>query len=167
MVAEIAVMVEAGKATPAAPLGPALGPLGVNIVEVVAKINEKTKAFTGMKVPVTVKVDSKKNVEIEVGTPPVSSIIKKELKLEKGAANPKAEHKGTLSFEQVKAIAEMKTDSMNSSDLEKSMREVIGACDSMGVHIEGKRAKLIQKEIDEGKHPQWFKSRTQKHSKKR
>jgi large subunit ribosomal protein L11 len=148
-------------------LGPALGPLGVNIVQVVAQINEKTKAFSGMKVPVTIKVDSKKNIEIEVGTPPVSSIIKKELKLEKGAANPKTENKGNLSFAQVKAIAEMKTDSMNSSEVEKSMREVIGACDSMGVYIEGKRAKEIQKEIDQGLHAQWFKSKTQKHAKKR
>ncbi len=164
---EISVMIEGGKATPAPPLGPALSPLGINVVQVVAQINEKTKAFAGMKVPVTIKVDSKKNVEIEVGTPPVSAIIKKELKLEKGAANPKTENKGNLSFEQVKTIAEMKTDSMNSSEIEKSMREVIGACDSMGVFIEGKRAKAIQKEIDEGKHSQWFKTKTQKHSKKR
>lgn len=163
--AEISVMVDAGKATPAAPLGPALGPLGVNIVQVVAQINERTKAFAGMKVPVKILVDSKKNVEIEVGTPPTSSIIKKELGLEKGAANPKTEQKGNLSFEQVKKIAEMKTDSMNSTDLEKSMREVIGACDSMGVFIEGKRAKEIQAEIDDGKHAQWFKTMTQKHVK--
>src|SRR3989344_3297049 len=165
--AEISVMIEAGKATPAAPLGPALGPLGVNIVEVVAQINEKTKAFLGMKVPVKIKVDSKKNEKIEVGTPPVSSIIKKELNLDKGAANPKTEQKGNLSFEQIKKIAEMKTDSMNSSELEKSMREVIGACDSMGVFVQGKRAKEIQHEIDDGQHKDWFKTKTQKHGKLR
>lgn len=163
---EISVMVDAGKATPAAPLGPALGPLGVNIVQVVQQINDKTKAFAGMKVPVKIKVDSKKNVEIEVGSPPVSSMIKKELNIEKGAGNPKSEQKGNLSFAQVQKIAEMKTDSMNSFELEKSMREVIGACDSMGVWIEGKRAKDIQFEIDQGLHKNVFKTTTKKHVKK-
>ncbi len=154
--AEIKVMVDAGKATPAAPLGPALGPLGVNIVQVVEKINAQTKGFAGMKVPVKIIVDSKKNVEIEVGSPPVSAIIKKELGIETAAANPKTENKGNLTMEQVKKIAEMKIDKMNSFLVPKAMKEVIGSCDSMGVYVEGKRAKETIKDIEAGKFEKYF-----------
>lgn len=149
--ADIKVMVEGGKATAAAPLGPALGPLGVNIGEIVSQINAKTKAFAGMKVPVTISVDAKKNFDIQVGSPPTSALIVKELGAAKGAANPKTETVGNLSLEQVKKIAEMKSDNMNSFTIEKNMREVIGTCNSMGVTVEGKRAKELQKEIAEGK----------------
>ncbi|MCR4369244.1 MAG: 50S ribosomal protein L11, partial [archaeon] len=76
--AEISALIEGGKATAGAPLGPALGPLGVNIGEIVAKINEKTKSYAGMKVPVTIEVDSKKHYEITVGSPPTSALITKE-----------------------------------------------------------------------------------------
>lgn len=154
--AEIKVMIDGGKATPAAPLGPALGPLGVNIVQIVAKINEQTKAFAGMKVPVKILIDAKKNVEIEVGSPPVSALIKKEAGIETAAANPKTENKGNLSLEQVKKIAEMKMEKMNSFELQKSMKEVIGSCDSMGIFVEGKRAKETLKEIAAGKFPAYF-----------
>jgi len=164
----VEVLVEGGKATAAPPLGPALGPLGVNIGQVIAEINKKTGDFRGMNVPVKVTVDKETKVfTISIGTPPTADLIKKEAGVEKGAANPKTETVGNLSLEQVKKIAEMKTDNMNSFSIEKSMREVIGACDSMGVYIEGKRAKEIQKEIDAGLHSQWFKTKTQKHSKKR
>ncbi len=147
---EIKVMVDGGKAS-AAPLAQALGPLGVNIGAIVDEINKKTSSFSGMKVPVTVVVDAKKNFEIKVGSPPTSALITKELGTAKGAANPKTETIGNLSMEQVKKIAEMKGEKMNSFTLEKNMREVIGTCNSMGVNIEGKRAKELQKEITEGK----------------
>ncbi|MFH1257137.1 MAG: 50S ribosomal protein L11 [Candidatus Diapherotrites archaeon] len=150
---EISVLVEGGKATAGAPLGPALGPLGVNIVEVVNQINAKTKDFSGMKVPVTVSVDSKsKSFEVIVGSPPVSALIKKELNVKSGAKNPKLEVVGDLSMEQVKKIAEAKMDGMISYKLKSAAREVIGACNSMGVTIDGKHAKEVQKEIAEGKY---------------
>ncbi|MDO8634471.1 MAG: 50S ribosomal protein L11 [archaeon] len=149
---EIKVLVEGGKATAGAPLGPALGPTGVNIKQVVDEINEKTKNFAGIKVPVKVIIDpAKKGFEIEVGSPPTSSLIIKEAKADKGAANPKTEVKGNLAMEQVKKIAEMKFDSVNSYSLGKAMREVIGTCNSMGVTVEGKPAKEIQQEIRSGK----------------
>ena len=152
-------MIEAGKATPAAPLGPALGPLGVNIVKVVEEINEKTKAFMGMKVPVKVIVDSgKKTFEIEVGSPPTSSLIKKELKAEKGSPNPKAAKAGNLSFDQLLNVAKMKIDSLNSYKLKNACNEVAGTCHSMGVTIEGKTGSEIIKEIKEGKFDEKIKS---------
>ena len=82
-------LVEGGKASAAPPLGPALGPLKINIGQVVAEINKKTAAFAGMKVPIKIIVDTEtKEFEVEVGSPPVSELIKKELGLEKGSGTP-------------------------------------------------------------------------------
>lgn len=150
---EINVLVEAGKATASAPLGPALGPMGVNIGDVVAEINEKTKQFDGVKIPVKVVVDSgTKTFEIKVGSPPTSALIKKEISLKKGAANPKTEQVGNLTMEQVKKLAEMKLDGSMATSLKAVAKEVIGACQSMGVTIDSKKALQVQKEIAEGKH---------------
>src|SRR3989338_5740166 len=148
---ELSVMVDGGKASAGAPLGPALGPMGVNIGEVVSAINEKTKAFVGMKVPVKVLVDAKtKSFDIEVGSPPTSALIKKELGIERGAANPKTEVVGNATLDQVKKVAEMKMGKMNSYSLRSAAREVIGVCDSMGVQVEGLRGKDMQKRFDAG-----------------
>lgn len=149
---DIKVLVEGGKASAGAPLGPALGPLGVNIGEVVNQINEKTKSYAGMKVPVTVSVDAAtKGFEVSVGSPPTSALIKKELALDKGSSNPKAEFKGSLSMQQVKKIAEMKLENLASYKLKSAAKEVIGTCNAMGVKVEGKLAKEVLKGIDEGK----------------
>lgn len=150
---DIKAVIEGGKATAGAPLGPALGPLGVNIGAIVAEINEKTKAFAGMKIPITVSVDSKtKHFEITVGAPSASALIIKELGISKGAANPKAEKVGNLSVEQLKKVAEMKLGSLNSSKLKSAMKEIAGTAKQMGITIEGKDAREIIKEINAGKH---------------
>jgi large subunit ribosomal protein L11 len=148
----VKVLVEAGKATPGPPLGPALGVLGVNVAQVVAKINEKTAHLEGMKVPVTVIVDTKtKQFEIEVGLPPVSVIIKKELGLEKGSKTAGKEIVGDLPFEKVVKIAKERLGSTLARDLTKAVKEVLGTCVSMGVTVEGKDPREIQREIEEGK----------------
>lgn len=150
---KIKAMIEGGKATAGAPLGPALGPLGVNIGQVVAKINEQTKKFEGMTVPVEVDVDSsKKTFEIYVGSPPTSALIKKTANAQKGAANAKTDRMGNLTMAQVKTIAESKGEKMSSYVPKKMAKEVIGTCDSMGITVEGKRAKEIMKDVDEGKY---------------
>jgi large subunit ribosomal protein L11 len=149
---EISVMVDAGKATAAAPLGPALGPLGVNIGEVVAQINDKTKEFVGMKVPVKVIVNADKTVDIDVGMPPTSAMIKKELNLKTAAANPKTETVGDLSIDQVKKIAHTKYDKLSSQDIKHAVAEVVGTCNSMGVTIEGKRGQEMQEAIKAGQY---------------
>jgi len=155
---EISVLVDAGKATAAAPLGPALGPLGVNILDIVNKINEKTKPFVGMKVPVKILVDSKtKSYEVEVGSPPTSALIKKEARIEHAAKNPKLEKAGNISMDQVKKVAEMKIDKMNSYKMKSAVKEVIGTCDAMGVTIDNKTAREVQKEFREGKFDEMFK----------
>jgi large subunit ribosomal protein L11 len=154
---ELKVMVDGGKASAGAPLGPALGPTGVNIGEVVAKINEKTASLAGMKVPVTIKINKDKTFDIEVGLPPISALIKKEAKAAKGAANPKTDVMGNLSMKQVVSIATTKYDKLNATSMKKCAKEVIGACDSMGIKIEGMTARDAQKAIDAGKFDSEFK----------
>lgn len=157
MVETIEVLVEGGKATAGPPLGPALGPLGVNVMQVVNAINEKTKHFEGMKVPVKVMVDPKtKSFEIEVGTPPVTALILKELGIEKGSENPRENKVGNLTMDQVVKIARMKHGDLLGKDLKRKVKEVIGSCVSMGVTVEGKSPKEVQREIDEGKYDSKF-----------
>ena len=157
MAETVEVLVEGGKATPGQPLGPALGPLGVNIPKIVAEINNKTKAFNGMKVPVKIIIDSKtKNFEIKVGTPPTASLITKELGVEKGSGSSKTVKVGNLSMEQAVRIAQMKGDSLMGKDLKRQVLEVVGTCTSMGVTIEGQDSKAVRADILAGKFDQHF-----------
>ena len=132
---EIGLMIEGGKATAGPPLGPALGPLGVNAGQVVAQINEATKDFEGITVPVKVIVDAKKKVTIEVGRPPTSQLILKETGIEKGAGTP--EKVGDLTVEQAVKIAKNKMDQMMVHDLKKAVVQVMGTCKSMGITVSG------------------------------
>ncbi len=148
----VEVLIEGGKATAAPPLGPALGPLGVNIGQVIADINKKTESFKGMQVPVKVTVDSEtKKFEISIGTPPASSLIKKEAGVDKGAGNPKTEKVADLKIEQIIKIAKMKEDSLLGKDLKAKIREIVGTCNSMGVMVEEVSAMEALKQIAEGK----------------
>ena len=150
---DIKVLVEGGKASAGAPLGPALGPLGVNIGGVVNQINEKTKSYAGMKVPVIVSVDvASKTFEIEVGSPPTSALIKKEAGFSKGSGKPKSDIVGNLSIDQVKKVVEMKIDKLAAHNIKKGAKEVIGVCNSMGVQVEVKPARAVLQEIDQGKY---------------
>jgi len=149
----VEVLVDGGKATPGPPLGPALGPLGVNIMEIVKVINEKTKSFAGMKVPVKIKVDPKtKEFEVSVGTPPATALIKKELGLEKGAHSPRRENVGNLTMEQVIKMAEMKGDRLMGKTLKERVKTIIGTCVSMGVTVDGKNPREVQRLIDQGEY---------------
>ncbi len=151
MVQSLEILVEGGKATPGPPLGPALGPLGLNIGQVVKEINEKTKDYQGMTVPVKITVDPKtKLYTITVGTPPVSALIKKELGIEKGSGSAKANKVGDLKLEQVKKIARMKIQDSLSPNLKAMVMEVLGSCVSMGVTVEGMDPKEVQEKIRKG-----------------
>ena len=151
MVQVVEVLVTGGRATPGPPLGPAIGPLGINVKKVVDEINKKTKEFEGLSVPVKIIVKEDKSFEIEVGIPPVSALIKKELGIEKGAHKTKHEVVGNLTLEQVIKIAKMKRKQMLSYTLKSAVKEVLGTCVSMGVTVEGKHPKEVIKEINEGK----------------
>lgn len=145
-------LIEGGKATAAPPLGPALGPMGVNIGQVVADINKKTAEFKGMQVPVKIIIDSgTKEYKIEVGTPPASSLIMKEAGIKKGAGNPIADKVADLKIEQIIKIAKMKEDSLLGKNNISRVKEIIGTCDSMGILVEGKPGRETIKDINEGK----------------
>ena len=148
---KIEALVDGGKATPGPPLGPALGPLGVNIVEIIKAVNEKTKYFEGMKVPVTVVVDpGTKAYTISVGTPPTSALISKEIGLEKGSGDPGKTRVGNLTIAQAIKIAKMKVDVMQAKDLRGRVAEVVGTCASMGVTVDGKPAKDVSRAMRDG-----------------
>ena len=151
-------MVEGGKATAAPPLGPALGPLGVNIGQVISEINKKTADFKGVQVPVKIIVDEDKNVTITVGTPPASALIKQEAHIEKGSGNPEADLIADLKIEQVIKIAKMKSEGLSGKDMFARVKEVAGTCNSMGVMIEGKRAVETIQDINSGMFAEEIKS---------
>jgi len=148
----VEALVEGGKATAGPPLGPALGPLKVNIGQVIAKINEKTKGFTGMQVPVKVIVNTEtKEFEITVGTPPAASLIIKEAEIEKGAGNPLLDKVADLKIEQIIKITKMKEDALLGKNLKSKVKEIIGTCQSMGILVDGVPAHDAIKLVNEGK----------------
>ncbi len=149
----VELLVSGGQATAGPPLGPALGPLGVNVMMIVNKINELTKDYAGMKVPVKVAVDPEtKEFEVSVGTPTTSALIVSELKIEKGSGTPSTTKVGNLNMEQVLRITKIKHHELLAKNLKLAAKEVLGSCISMGVTIEGKDPREVQKEIDEGKY---------------
>lgn len=154
---KLQVLVDGGKATPGPPLGPALGPLGVNIVEIIGAINERTKSFEGMKVPVTLIIDPKtKAYEITVGTPPTSALILKEIGAGKGSGDTPKTRIGNLTLSAAIRIATMKEGSMEGKDLKGRVLEVVGTCQSMGVTVDGKTPKDITQEIRRGDYEKMF-----------
>jgi len=153
----VELLVNGGQANAGPPLGPALGPLGVNVMMIVNKINELTKDYSGMKVPVKVIVDpDTKAFEITVGTPTTSALIVSELKIQKGSGTPSTQKVGNLTIEQIVRIAKMKRPELLAKDLKTAAKEILGTCVSMGVTAEGKDPREVQREIDQGKHDEIF-----------
>jgi len=153
----VEVIISGGQATAAPPLGPALGPLGVNIVAIVNKINEATKAYAGMKVPVKIAVDTEdKTFEVTVGTPTSPALIVAELKIEKGSGTPNTVKAGDLTIEQIVKIAKIKGPQLLASNVKDATKELLGTCVSMGVTVEGKDPREVQKEIDSGTYDNVF-----------
>jgi large subunit ribosomal protein L11 len=155
---QVEALLSGGEATAGPPLGPALGPLGVNVLQIVNRINELTSGYSGMKVPVRVIVDVEtKAFEVEIGTPTTSALIVKEIGIEKGSGNPKAEKAGNLTVEQVVKIAKMKLLGSYALSDDGAAKEVLGSCISMGITVDGRDPREIQKEISEGKWAKLFK----------
>jgi len=149
----VELLVAGGQANAGPPLGPALGPLGVNVMLIVNKINELTKDYSGMKVPVKVLVDPEtKQFEVTVGTPTTSALVVSELKIEKGSGTPSTAKVGNLTIDQVVRIAKMKRPQLLSRTLKSATKEILGVCVSMGVTAEGKDPREVQSEIDQGKY---------------
>jgi large subunit ribosomal protein L11 len=154
---KISSLVTGGQASAGPPLGPALGPMGVNIMEVINAINEKTKDFEGMKVPVTVSVfpDTKK-WEIEVGIPSAAALVLKEAGLQKGSGTSGTDWVGDIQMDNIVKVAKTKLESSYASSLKSVSKEIIGTCLCLGIKIEGKTPKEITTEINDGKWDQKF-----------
>ncbi len=143
-------LIEGGKATGGPPFGPALGPLGVNVSNIINEINAKTSAFEGIKVPVKVIVDplTKKYI-VEVGSPPTSALIMRELGIQKGA-KAKDEVVGNITLEQVRKVAKSKEASMFGNTLSARVKQVLGTCKSMNVTCDGMPARTVIAKINKG-----------------
>jgi len=144
-------LVTGGKATAGPPIGPALGPMGINIGAVIAAINDATKDMTGMSVPIKLTVDtSTKEFSVEVGTPPVSALLKKELGIAKGSGNPKLEKVGDAPIDVIIKVAKVKSNI--GPTMHSAVKQIMGSCTSIGILVEGKSPSEAIKEVDEGKY---------------
>ncbi len=132
----IKLQIEAGKASPAPPVGPALGSSGVNIMQFVKEFNDKTANQPGMTIPVVISVYKDKSFTFVTKVPPVAVLIKKALKIDKGSGTPNKDKVAKISKEQVKAIAEQKMEDLNAASIEAAMSMVAGTARSMGVVVE-------------------------------
>jgi len=155
------LMVEGGKASAGPQMGQTLAPLGINIQEIIDSINEKTASFNGMKVPVKITVETDdKSFDLEIGTPPISELIKKEIGIDKGSATPDKIKVGNLAIEQIVKLAQMKKESLLFNHFKSAVKSVIGSCNSLGVLVEGKSSVEINKEIESGKYDEIINNQT-------
>lgn len=129
------LIIPAGKATPAPPVGPALAPHGINIKEFCDKFNAQTKDKAGLNIPVKVKVFEDKSFEIEIKTPLTSELLKKAAGIEKGSGEPGKKNVGKITREQLRKIAEQKLPDLNTDDIQKAMKIIEAQAKNMGIEI--------------------------------
>ena len=160
----VSVLVMGGEATAGAPLGPQLGPLGVNVLAIVNEINKVTGDFKGMRVPVKIEVDQEtKKFWVSVGTPTTSALVVKEAGVPKGSGKPNTDLVGNITFEKVLNVAKIKMGDSYAKSIKSSVKEVVGSCVSMGIKVENQDPRMFMKELEAGK---WDKPITTFESKK-
>jgi len=148
----IKLLVDAGDMKPGPAIAQKLGPLGINIGKVIEETNKSTSSFRGIKVPVTLDVNAKtKTFTVEVLTPPVAELIKKELSLDKGSGTPNKIKIANAALEQIVNVAKIKQKGMLAKDFKKALKSVLGSCISLGILIENKDPKEVTKELDKNK----------------
>ena len=165
----IKLLVEGGDMKPGPALSQKIGPLGINLGEIISKVNESTSGFQGLKVPVELDVDAgTKQFDVKVFSPPVSELLKRELKIEKGSGEQKKLQVANVSIEQIISIAKTKMSNLLCKDLKSAVKSVAGTCTSLGILVESKPASEIGYDIDEGKYDKEIKEeRTETSSEKR
>ncbi|HID73318.1 TPA: 50S ribosomal protein L11 [Candidatus Micrarchaeota archaeon] len=148
----IELLVKGGEASPGPPLGPLLGPLGLNILQVVNKINEATSEYRGLRLPVKLIVDPEtKEYEVEVGIPTTSALIAKEAGISKGSSAPGREYVGNITLDQALKVARKVREKHGGKiSLKTALLQVIGTCQSMGVTVEGEPPKEVTQMIKRG-----------------
>ena len=150
--ATIKLMVDGGDMKPGPAVAQQLGPMGINVMQVITAINEKTKDFEGMKVPVTVSVDpTTKKWEIEIGIPSSAALLLKEAGIQKGSGTSGANWVGDVTFDTIVKVAKTKLESSYATSLKSVAKEIVGTCVSLGLKIEGKTPKEITAEVNNGK----------------
>ena len=153
----IPLLVAGGQANAGPPLGPALAPMGLNVMAIVNDINEKTKEYSGMRVPVKIIVQvESKTFDVEVGIPTSSALLAKALGVEKGSGVPNSEKVGNLTMDQLVKIANTKIDQSYATTIKSAVKELLGTCVSMGITVENKEPKDLFAEINDGKWDESF-----------
>lgn len=156
---KVKLIVEGGAMKPGPAVAQQLGPMGINLGKVIGDVNNATSGFKGMNVPVEIDVDSKtKNFTIKVFSPSVAELLKKELSVEKGSGSPKEVRVGNLAIEQVINVANTKHSALLAKDLKSAVKLVVGTCVSLGILVESKDPKDVEKEIDSGVYDKEIKS---------
>lgn len=149
---QIKLLVDGGAMQPGPALAQKIGPLGLNIGQIIQQVNDATKDFKGLKVPVEIFVEpSTKKIEINVSSPSVAELLKKELGLEKGSGLQKKQKIANASIEQIISIAKTKQNDLLCRNLKSSVKTIIGTCVSLGILVENMPASEIEHHIDEGK----------------
>ncbi|MBI2043456.1 50S ribosomal protein L11 [Candidatus Pacearchaeota archaeon] len=164
----IKILAEGGAMTPNPSLSQKFGPAGINMSHVLQKVNDATKEFKGIKVPVEISVNPiEKTFEVKVFSPPASELLKKELGIEKGSGIHGKIKMGNASIEQIISVAKTKFPNMLARDLKAAVRNIVGTCVSLGILIENKHPHEIQKEIGLGVYDKEIKSEKIETSKER
>lgn len=133
--AVVKLQLPAGKATPAPPVGPALGQHGINMMEFIKSYNEKTAAQTGTIIPVEIKIYEDRSFTFVLKTPPAAELLRKAAGVEKGSSQPNREKKGTASRQKIREIAEIKMPDLNANDIEGAIKIIEGTARSMGIQV--------------------------------
>jgi large subunit ribosomal protein L11 len=150
---QIKLLVEGGAMQPGPALSQKLGPAGINLGQVISKVNDATKDFKGLKVPVELNVDmNTKDFTVNVFSPPVSELLKKELGVEKGSGIQGKMQVANASIEQLISIAKQKMQNLLAKDLKAAVKSVLGTCTSLGILVENKPAIEVGQEVDQGKY---------------
>lgn len=149
----VKLLVDGGAMKPGPALSQKLGPAGINIGDVISKVNEATEGFKGMQVPVEITVDlSDKSFEVEVFSPPISGLLKKEAGVEKGSGKQEKYQVANLSIEQIIKVAKSKMSGLLCNNLKTAVKTTVGSCTSLGILVENKSPIEVGEEIDEGKY---------------
>ncbi len=157
MTETISTLVDAGNASAGPPLGPALGPLPVDIGAVVSEINEKTQDFEGMEIPVDVEVDEETgDFTVEVGTPPTAALLRDKAGIDRGSGEPNRVKIANMPLKDIITVAEMKKPDLVALDTRGATKEVLGTAQSMGVLVDNKEPFEVQAEIDDGEYDAVF-----------
>lgn len=150
---QIKLLVEGGAMQPSPALSQKIGPLGINVGQIISKVNDATKDFKGLKVPVELDIDAgTKEFDVKVFSPPVSELLKKELGIEKASGTQDTIKVANASIEQIISIAKTKMQNLLCKDLKSAIKTTVGTCVSLGILIENKPAKEIEQEIEQGKY---------------